>query len=259
MILARTLGLTNKDRQQMTVDMALHAKELVRERLSKKKLKLLFVAEESYNPGVIGLVAGKLVEEFYRPSIVLSKGELISKASARSISGFNIVEAIRACADLLIDVGGHPMAAGFTVETKNLQALGSRLEELADSQITDDMLVRKLRIDAVIPLSLANERLWVALRDFEPFGLGNFEPVFATKGVMVVETRLVGNTNKHLKLRLRLPDESILIEAIGFGLGELYGKLRIDTPIDIAYTIDMNLWNGNKKLQLKVKDIQIPQ
>ena len=113
-ILARTLGLTNKERQQLTTDTTSHAFKGLTSRLQGETLqKLLFISHETYNPGVIGLVAGKLVEEYYRPAVVISHGEEVSKGSARSIRGFNIVEAIKRCSDLLIDVGGHPMAAGL--------------------------------------------------------------------------------------------------------------------------------------------------
>lgn len=265
MLLARQLGITNKERQQLTTDTTFHARELFSQSLrSHKSLKkLIFLSHESYNPGVIGLVAGKLVEEFYLPAIVLSKGEVVSKASARSIAGFNIIEAIRSCADILIDVGGHPMAAGFTIETKNLTLLQDRLEKLAEKQLDEEKLTRVLRIDTEIPLEYADESLWKALGDFPPYGFGNPEPVFATRGVMVEDARLVGAEGKHLKLRIRNNNltisqfNNVSIDAIAFNFGNLYGELRPDRIIDIAYSLDMNHWNGNSRLQLKIKDIKL--
>ena len=212
--------------------------------------KLLFVGDSSYNQGIIGLVAGKLVETYYKPSIVVSIGEEFTKASARSIIGFNIVEAIRECQDLLVDVGGHPMAAGFTVATKNVEALKIKLREIAARDITEEMLLRKLRIDAEIPLSAVTLDLYNAMQQLSPFGQGNYEPVFATKHVQVTEVRLVGATGKHIKLKVGG------IDAIAFGMGELFGKLNEKPLVDIAYGIDLNVWNGTKKLQLVVKDIQ---
>lgn len=257
-LLAAQLGLTNKARQKLTIDTSLHAKEIVKGRVKETLPKLLFVAHDTYNQGVIGLVAGKLVEEYYRPAIVVAQGPEISKASARSITGFNIVEAIRTCRDILIDVGGHPMAAGFTVETKNLDLLKSRMEQFAQKNLKDELLTRELRIDMEIPPEKATESLWRELRDFEPFGFGSPEPVFATRGVTVDDARLVGAEGKHLKLRITNNYLRITVDAIAFGFGGLYGKLKPDTPVDIAYTVDMNVWNGNKKMQLKIKDIQIP-
>ena len=211
--------------------------------------KLLFVGDASYNQGIIGLVAGKLVEQYYKPSIVVSIGEEFTKASARSIVGFNIVEAIRECQDLLIDVGGHPMAAGFTVATKNIDALKLKLLEIAKRDISEEMLQKKLRVDAEIPLSAVTLDLYNAIQQLLPFGQGNYEPVFATKQVKVTEARLVGATGKHVKLRVGG------VDAIAFGMGDLYGKLNEKPLVDIAYGIDLNVWNGTKKLQLVVKDI----
>lgn len=252
--LAQKLNLTNKERQQMTELSAIHAKDIARG-ISKKKL--LFIAHESYNQGIIGLVAGKLVEEFYRPAIVIAKGETISKASARSIAGFNIIEAIRKSSDILVDAGGHPMAAGFTIETKYLALLEERLVVLAEKELTDDALIRLLRIDTEIPLEGVNSELWQALRAFAPYGFGNPEPVFVTRDVRTADVRLVGADGKHLKLRLQQPMSAVAIDAIAFGMGELYGKLHPDVQVDIAYTIDMNQWNGKRSLQLKIKDIHV--
>lgn len=251
MLLAQKLGLTNKERQKLTEETTLHALQGVALHMQGHPLrKLIFISHESYNQGIIGLVAGKLVEEHYRPAVVVAKGEVYSKASARSVSGFNIVETIRKFSDLLVDVGGHPMAAGFTVETKNLARLQEKLEDLAEKELDDEKLTRVLKIDMEIPLDRVTVDLWRKLRDFEPFGFGNPEPIFATRKVTVTDARLVGKDGKHLKLVINTS-----MDAIAFGMGHLYGKLKPGTIADIAYTIDMNLWNGNKKLQLKVKDI----
>lgn len=246
--LAQKLGLTNKERQQLTVETTLHAREL-----AKLHVKLLFISHKSYNQGIIGLVAGRLTEEFYRPAIVVARGDIISKASARSIPGFNIVEAIRTCSDILVDVGGHPMAAGFTVETKNLSLLQERLEKLADEALDETKLTRALSVDAEIPIVIATNELWQSLRDFEPFGFGNQEPVFASRNIVATDVRMIGAEGKHLKLKFQG------VDAVGFGMGKLYGALQTGAPIDIAYTIDMNVWNGNRKLQLKLKDINVHQ
>lgn len=254
-LLAQKLGLTNKERQQLTIDTVTHAKDLV----PKKMMKLLFISHESYNPGVIGLVAGRLVEEYWRPAIVLAVGEEFTKASARSIPGFNIVEVLHTCSDLLVDVGGHPMAAGFTVKTKNLSALKSRLEALAEKELSDEKLVRTLHVDAEIPLKFATQKLWAEMQSMAPFGFGNYEPVFATKQVSVSDVRIIGATRKHLKLKVRPSATQNTWDAVAFNMAELYASLASDNPVDIAYAVDMNEWNGKRTLQLKIKDIVIPQ
>lgn len=263
-LLAQKLGMTNRDRQKLTEETVTHAlgvlkgQALAVEGLALSNLrKLLFVVDPSYNPGVIGLVAGKLVEEYYRPTIVVSKGEVYSKASARSINGFNIVEAIRSCSDILVDVGGHPMAAGFTVETKHLIELEERLVGLAEKELDEDKLTRTLKIDAEIPLDLVTPELYKEIQQLQPFGFGNPEPVFATRGVKVLEARLVGLEGKHLKLKVVSLHPTHIFDAIAFNQGALYGQLQSHPTIDLAYTIDMNTWNGTSRLQLKIKDIHL--
>lgn len=257
-LLAQKLGLTNKERQKLTEETVTHARDLftvsVSGDVSKKKLILL--AHPSYNPGIIGLVAGRLVEEYYRPAIVLSIGDGFAKASARSIAGFNIVEAIRTCADLLVDVGGHPMAAGFTIAIENIDSLRKKLEALAEKELDDDKLTRVLKIDAEIPLGAIHQTLWKELQQLAPFGFGNYEPVFATRGVQVSDVRIIGATKKHLKLKVREPFSRDVVDAVAFNMAGEYGKLQSDALVDIAFTIDMNEWNGKRSLQLKVKDIQ---
>jgi len=253
-MLAALLGTTNKERQLLTQETALHAVSRIKNQEVGIK-KLLFIAHDSYQPGIIGLVAGKLVEEFYRPSIVLSIGETHSKASARSVHGFNIIEFIRSASEFLVDAGGHPMAAGFTVENSKIPLLQEALEKLAHETLTEDMLVRNLKIDYELPLSLVSEKLYNTLQQLQPFGMGNTEPTFASRNVKLQEFKLVGKDQKHLKLKCE--DNNCKFDAIAFGMGELSSKLKEGASIDIAYSIDMDTWNGNRRLQLKIKDIKL--
>lgn len=253
--LARLLGETNKVRQDLTLQMVLHAKDYVK--LQQEKLKdLLFIVHESYDQGVIGLVAGKIVEEFYRPTIVVSKGEKFSKASARSISGFNMIEFIRSASEFLVDAGGHPMAAGFTVETAKLPQLQKALEEKAGALLNADLLTRSLRIDCEISLPLISNDLHNAIEKLSPFGMKNPEPTFLTKNVLVEDMRLVGNEGKHLKFTFADQKSGARFGAIAFGMGEMFSKIKIGDKINIVYVIDENEWNGEKRLQLKIKDIR---
>ncbi len=256
-LLAQNLTNTNRDRQLILEEMTDHAKGMVRQAL---KGKLIFIAEESYNQGVIGLVAGRLVDEFYLPAIVISKGEKYSKASARSVSGFNIVEAIRSCSELLVDAGGHPMAAGFTVETAKLVLLERKLTKLVEKQLTEEKMQRVLKIDCEINLEHVDLKLFENIKTLEPFGIGNPQPTFVSKNIKVVKMRLIGKDKKHIKLTLQ-PDQKYhqYINAIGFGMGELFEKLSFDKLIDIVYTIDEDNWNNNQGLQLKLKDVKFPQ
>lgn len=252
--LATRLGEVNRERQTLTLESTLHARQRVLDEHMGDLKKILIVAEEMYNPGIIGLVAGRLVEEHYLPAIVLSKGEHVSKASARSISGFNIVDAIRAQEDLLIDVGGHPMAAGFSIETAKLDEFIARIEAYAQKQITEDMRMRVLPVDLEMPLSFVSAPLYKALQTLMPFGMGNYEPTFVSRGVSLLDARTVGQEGKHLKVKLK-KDKHETIDAIAFGLGDMFP--RLSKHIDIAYTIDNNAWNGRERIELKLKDLQI--
>ncbi len=264
--LAFTLGSTNRERQAITKEAAQHAVSGIRNQIDSGQArmtgegirKLIFIAHESYQPGVVGLVAGRLVEEFYRPSIVISIGEEHSKASARSVSGFNIIEFIRSSSELLVDAGGHPMAAGFTVETAKILLLQKALEKKAEKLLTDDMLTRTLKIDIEIPLTLVNTSFYNAIQQLAPFGMGNPEPTFVSKGVVIEDMRLVGADRKHIKFKFQISNFKFQIQGIGFGLGERTSEFHVGDRVDIVYTIDENTWNGNTSLQLKVKDIKNP-
>lgn len=260
--LADKLGRINKERQFLTEETTRHAVENYHlHDDSGKQTKLIFIEHETYNQGIIGLVAGKLVEEFYLPSIVVSKGEIYSKASARSISGFNIIEAIRAQSDLLVDAGGHPMAAGFTVETIKLEILRQRLTTFADTQIQPELLEKNLRIDLELPFSVLTLQLWEEVQQMSPFGLANPEPVFMSKAI-VTNWRTVGNEGRHLKLTLKEKGtengRKNIFSAIGFNMGKLASELKVDQEVEIAYNLSLNEWNSEKHLELKLKDLQWP-
>ena len=253
--LAAKLELTNRERQQLLKEAATHAIGRVENGEWGMK-KILILGHESYAEGVIGLVAGKLVEAFYKPAIVLSLGETKSKASVRSISGFNIIEFLRSHAEHFINVGGHPMAAGFTIETAKLETVQSLLEEAAEKILTEELLTRSLKIDCEIPLSLISTDLYQQLQQLAPFGMANPEPVFMSKKVRIENIKVMGKEGTHLRLFLS-QDDSQMYEAVAFGMGALAKEIKIGDKIDIAYIIDENTWNGQTKLQLKVRDIKL--
>ncbi|OGM08785.1 single-stranded-DNA-specific exonuclease RecJ [Candidatus Woesebacteria bacterium RBG_13_36_22] len=250
--LAGILGRTNKKRQKIVDEVVLHARHTIQNGLLRSAIVL---AHETYHEGVIGLAASKLVEEFWRPAIVFSKGDKISKASARSLPGFNIIESIRSLDDLILGGGGHPMAAGFSIETSKIEIFRRRFEELTASLLTDEILSRKLRIDAEIGFESLGLDLINELENFEPSGIGNPTPVFATNDVNLLDTRTVGVEAKHLKLTLE--KNGLEFGAIAFGKGDLFTKLKPESKVDIAFNLSRDVWNGNSKLQLKIKDIKI--
>lgn len=250
--LANLLGEINKFRQEETMLATEHAVGQMADG-KWQMAKLLIVADASYPQGVIGLVAGKLVEKFYRPAIVIAIGETHSKASVRSVKGFNIIEFLRTQSEHFVNVGGHPMAAGFTIETSKISALKKILEDAAEQSLSEDHLMRTLAIDAALPLKIVNQELYQALQALAPFGMGNPEPVFSSRAE-VKDIRILGRAGNHLKLKLS--NNSDVFDAIGFGMGERAGEIKIGDEIEVAYIVDENEWNGRRNLQLKLKDIR---
>lgn len=250
--LAELLNQTNLERQQFTQEALAHAKNKV----EKEGLKsLIFLADESYQQGIVGLVAGRMVEEFYLPSIIISKGKTHSKASARSVKGFNIVEFLRSASDLLVDIGGHPMAAGFTVETDKIELLEKRLYESAQKLLTKEHLERVLRIDCELGSSIINYETYSNIQQLAPFGMANPEPTFVTRQFTIADVRSVGQEGKHLKMRFRIGNSGVMLNAIAFGMGEK-NELKIGDSVDAVYTLESNNWGDNKNIELRVKDFK---
>jgi len=252
--LARKIEEKNRQRQNLTDQILIHARNLWL--TSDGESSLIFVQDKSYEEGVIGLVAGRLMEEFYRPAVVLAPRENHWVASARSIEGFNIVEAIRGCANFLGSHGGHRKAAGFTIEESKISLVRQRLVELARQKLGKENLKPILTVDVELSLKLGLA-LYEQLAALAPFGEGNPQPVFATRNVRVLDAQLVGTEGKHLKLRLGDSASGITVEAIGFGFGNFFSQLSPEKPIDIAYVLTIDKWNGRQKIQLRLKDIKI--
>jgi single-stranded-DNA-specific exonuclease len=250
--LTELLNQTNLERQQFTQEALAHAKNKV----EKEGLKsLIFIADESYQQGIVGLVAGRMVEEYYLPSIIIAKGKTQSKASARSIKGFNIVEFLRSASDLLVDIGGHPMAAGFTVENSKLEALEKKLYENARKLLKKEHLERILRIDYELNPALINYETYSSIQQLAPFGMANPEPTFLTKNLTIADIRVVGKDGKHLKMQFKSQNSNFKIGGIAFGMGE-DSKLKIGDKVDVVYTLSDNSWGDRQNIELKIKDIK---
>lgn len=250
---AKQLNDTNRQRQEMTEEMTIHALQATSNQQQATE-RIIVIDHESYHQGIIGLVAGKLVDRYYLPAIVIARGEEVSKASARSISGFNIIEAIHSTEEMLLGAGGHPMAAGFSIKTSRIEEFKQAISKVALEKITDDLLDRVLRIDCKLELEQIDMPLFRQISQFEPFGLGNPEPTFATN-VQVTNLRTVGQEGRHLKLSVKGLDQQLEFDCIAFGKGALCSQIKVGDSISIAYTIDLNTFNGRQSLQLKIKDI----
>ncbi len=265
--LAKVLCEVNIQRQTLTKTAIEEAKLLISK---DKKIHVLF--SKDWASGIIGLIAGKIAEEYSRPTIAISVGETFSKGSARSVAGVNIVELIREFSDILVDVGGHPGAAGFSIETKHLAVFKSRIEKSVLS--LPDGAEQILEVDALVDTNQLNKSLVESLQKFQPFGFKNPRPILITYGVRISDIKTVGQARlpktgtvgqgKHLKFKVSPPvilsgaqRSEGSIDCIAFNMGQLQGSLQKAHEIDLAYTPEIDSYNGFEKLQLKIKDIKI--
>ena len=246
--LSTVLEEQNAERQKMTGRSLAKAKEQV---LAKGISPILIASDPDYPPGIIGLVAGRLSEEFYRPAIVIKVGEKSSNGSCRSIPEFNIINALNECHELMSDFGGHARAAGFTMPTKNLSKLEEKLNLMAEQQLAGLDLRPRLDIDAEMNLSQLGGNTYQSLQSLAPFGMGNPIPTFVSRSVEVVDCQTMGNNGGHLRLKLR--QNNVNWEAVAFGLGECFKDMH--SHIDIVYNLRLEHWRGEERLRLNIQDI----
>jgi single-stranded-DNA-specific exonuclease len=246
--LASELEAKNDERRGLTTEILAKARE---QALGLgADCSLLLVVGEDYHAGVAGIVAGRLAEEFYRPSLVLELGEEVSRGSARSIPEFNIVAALRECGHLLSRFGGHPLAAGLTLPSHNISPLNECLLQMATAELAEVDLRPLLLIDAEVPLSRLDGESLKTVQQLAPFGYGNPMPTFLSRGVEVVDCRPVGNGGKHLRLKLRAGN--VVWHGIGFELGGLIDE--VTCQLDIVYKLGLDEWGDKRMLQLSILD-----
>ena len=213
---------------------------------------ILIVKSDDWIPGILGLIAGRLAEQYYRPAIAIATGDELSRASARSIPEFNIIEAIRHGQELYTKSGGHHQAAGFTIPTSSLPELEDMLYAVADEKLRDLELEPAIDIDCEVPLSMFTRENFDFIQSLAPFGEANRAPVFLTRNVRVVESRQVGGQGRHLKMRVW--DDGATFGAIAFRQGD-----RIDETqrgVDLVYTVSLDTWGRQPKVQLMVTDFR---
>jgi single-stranded-DNA-specific exonuclease len=252
--LAETLEATNRERQRLT-ELALgHARDQVHRREAERGLlpKLLLAIGDDYRNGVVGLVASKLVEEFCRPALVAERKDGVVRGSARSVEGFHVTDALGRCQDLLDRYGGHALAAGFTVQVANLDAFRSRLEAIAAELIDDAALQPTLKIDAQLRLRRYDSSLPDLLRPLDPTGAANPPPVFLSRGLRLLDRRLIGSTPPY-HLKLALGDGPTRWEAVGWGMGDRLAHLP--DYLDAVYAVERNTWNGREETRLRLLDL----
>lgn len=253
--LASKLEATNRERQKLTDDLVTKAREMVAAQPPGEYI--LIAGSADFPEGIIGLIASKLQEEAYRPAIAMTyqpEGQM--RGSARSIPEFNIVAALDECTDLLVRHGGHAAAAGFTVKNDNMQALHARLRAIAVRELGQLELMPTISIDAEASLS---EMSWGLLEELErlaPFGYGNREPIFLSRNVLIRSARIVGAEH----LSLVVSDGLVVWDAIAFRQKDVFPRLgTLPRSADIVYNLSSKVWNGDPRLQLDIKDIQLNQ
>lgn len=247
--LANELNDINRRRQELTAQMQDYAEQLIGDATDRS---LIFAHDQRFEQGIVGLVAGRLTEQYYRPSVVLQVGERESHGSCRSIPEFHITKALESCSELLIRFGGHAMAAGLTVQNDRIEALKTCLSEIADSGLQGRDLHASLEIDTEISFTDITFDLLSALAALEPTGEGNPTPLFMTPDVLVTGRTAVGAESRHL--RLTLSDGIHHLDGIAFSWGSYLNMLP--DRVDIVYNLDVNEWNGRRSLQLSVRDIR---
>ncbi|MFP3898470.1 MAG: single-stranded-DNA-specific exonuclease RecJ [Dehalococcoidia bacterium] len=246
-LLAVELEESNAERQRLSHQGLSRAREKL---VAKLHLPALIEGDESYSVGVIGLVASKLVDEFYKPAIVISIGSELCRGSCRSIPEFNIMSALENCHDLVTAFGGHPMAAGFTVPRQNLLQLEQRLVELATEQLGHLDLRPELEIDAEIPLAVLAGDAYSLIGELGPFGRGNPQPTFLTRQVRVVDCRNFGSRGEWLGLTLK--QGNVAWRAVDFQSQRK--RDEVPSRIDIVYKLEQSRWNGEQVLSLNLQD-----
>lgn len=255
--LAAEMDELNRERQQLVAQIADEAAEMVRRQFPPEEHRVLVVAGEGWNAGVVGIVASKLVEQFYRPAVVLAvdREKGIAKGSARSIHGFDLFASLSRCRDLLPHFGGHPMAAGMTLALDDVEPLRRRLNAIAAETLSDDDLTPLTFIDAscsVAELTLDAAR---GLERLAPFGVGNPRPLVLIEGASVETMRRVGANGAHMKAVFAQEDASV--DAIGFGLGPLCEEIAPGARVSAVGELSVNEWNGLAKAQLSLCDLAV--
>jgi len=255
--LAAQIDTFNTERRNLDSLATQQALEIISSNQELINRKTTVVYHPEWHQGVVGIVASRLTDTYYRPTIVLTSANGLITGSARSIKDYDIYEAIDACSDLLEHFGGHKYAAGLSLKPENLEKFSERFENYVMKTITDEMLVPEIEIDLKINLNEITNKFYRILRQFAPFGPGNMKPVFLTSGL--ADTGYVRKVGKnHLKLTVTHPEiRSFPFSAIAFQLGDYYNYIEKGLLFDICYHVEENEWNGNIMLQLNIKDIEL--
>ena len=253
--LAEKVNLKNEIRKQFDSDITEEAIAMIEgsETLRSSKSTVLF--KNTWHKGVIGIVAARCVEKYYRPTVILTESNNKITGSARSVNGFDLYNAILECSDLLEKFGGHKYAAGLTLDINNLESFQRRFEEVVSSSITEDMLTPVIDIDMPISFDAINMKFLNVLKQIGPFGPENPRPVFMAEGIYAFNS-LSSFKDKHIRFLAAQEGSEHIFQAVGFDHAEHYNRLSRRDPFKMAFTVEENIFNGVTSLQLRIKDIK---
>lgn len=263
-VISQSIDSHNEDRKDLDRSITQEALDMIERSEEQKNKKSTVLFNPEWHKGVVGIVASRLTETYYRPTIILTMSNGFATGSARSVDGFDLYRAIDSCSDLLENFGGHTYAAGLTMKVENVEKFAARFEQYVAANIEPSQLMPQIDVDAVIHLSDISMPFFDKLSQFEPFGPGNTKPVFVTNGVYDYGTsKIVGKdkdadidpSRKHLKLEVTDPHSRGTMQGVAFSMGDKYAHVHSGKPFNVCYTIEMNEFRGTRNLQMMVRDI----
>ena len=252
---ALAINKHNNSRREFDSSMTEQALTMIRENEALMQAKSTVLFDASWHKGVIGIVASRCIEHFYRPTIILTQSNDKAAGSARSVPGFDVYEAIEECSDLLEQFGGHTFAAGMTMSVTNIDAFRQRFEEVVSRTIKEEHMTPLIDVDLPLDFSEINDKLVRIMKQMGPFGPHNLQPVFVTEDVYLVGEPIIMK-DKHLKINVRQQRTGHILTAVGFGFAHVAHQIQPNKPFSICYQVEQNFYNGNVSLQLMLKDVK---
>jgi single-stranded-DNA-specific exonuclease len=251
-LLAKTLIDNNTERKDIDSDITKEAMEMLENSAELRSRKSTVLYSEKWHKGVIGIVASRLIETYYKPTIIFSEVNGMLTGSARSIKDFDVHDAIGSCGDLVVQYGGHKYAAGLTIKKEQFEAFTDRFEEIVNQNSTEELRTPEISYDTEIDFSEITQKFFVVLDQFKPHGPGNMTPIFRTNHVADSGSRIV--KEKHLKLVAY--QSGTRFDGIAFNMSDAFPMISKNLPFDVCYSLEMNEFKGVRNLQLKVRDIR---
>lgn len=256
--ISKEINCFNIERRNIDRSITTEAMRMISENQRSGNSRTTVLFNPQWKKGVIGIVASRLIETYYRPTVILTESNGFATGSARSVQGYDLYQAIEACSDLLESFGGHMFAAGLTLKKENIEPFIERFEQYVNSTITEDQLSPRIFIDTELSFTEINEEFYRVMSQFQPYGPENMSPIFVSYNVFETGSgRMVGSSGEHLKLDLFQDSGTFRsIPAIAFGQADHFEYIRHGKPFDVCYSVEMNEFRGNRNLQLNIRDIK---